>query len=622
VIGLTLIEYFKINQTIGRVYVFKNQFPFFTNKPEQVYLDSAATTQKHQSVIQAVNDYHCLSSATVHRSAYAIANDATLLYEQARDLTAQLINSHTNEQIVFNSGATESINTIASGLQQHMIAGHKILILASEHHANILPWQRLSARLGLSIEVVNISEQGQFTQLEYAAFLKQLNSDVAILAMAHVSNALGNIYPVKEVCRLANQQNILTIIDGTQAIAHMPVDVTAIDCDFYVFSGHKMYAPTGVGVMYGKSSLLNGLLPLRLGGEMITRVSFTEAEYQASPLKFEGGTPNVSGVIGLGAAATFLKLNMASIQQHEILLFKLLSDGLEKRNDIRLLGNILACNQSQANQRNQNAGQEILGCSIALHSFVFTNHHLHDVATLIYQKNIAVRVGHHCAMPLMNVLNITGTMRVSVGCYTTEQDIQYFLRALDSTLAELDESAGSQLITKSEQQDITPLTDKKNKSNSINHVNDNSTVGKVSEALPISFNIKQAKGWDNQYRQLLLASKDLNVLPFEMRLHENAVFGCESNLWIAYYNDQLCAYSQSKIIRGILALLLEKVRHLNTPLTNNRSVPKNTSAAACFDYFTYLAELNLTPFFSVGRQDGIQNAITAIKAKLAIRNKI
>ena len=600
--------------------MFKNQFPFFTNKPDQVYLDSAATTQKHQSVIQAVNDYHCLSSATVHRSAYAIANEATLLYEQARDLTAQLINSSTTDQIVFNSGATESINTIASGLQPHMITGHKILILASEHHANILPWQQLSTKFGLSIEVVKISEQGQFSQPEYALFLEQLNADVAILAMAHVSNALGNIYPVEEVCRLANLQNILTVIDGTQAIAHMPVDVTAIDCDFYVFSGHKMYAPTGVGVMYGKSTLLNELLPLRLGGEMVTRVSFTEAEYQAAPLKFEGGTPNVSGVIGLGAAAAFLKSNMQSIQQHEVFLFKLLSDGLQNRDDLRLLGNVSACNQSQLNQRN--VGQAEMGCSIGLHSFVFSNHHLHDVATLIYQKNIAVRVGHHCAMPLMNILNIAGTMRVSIGCYTTEQDIQCFLHALDDTLTKLDENAGYQLITKSKQKGVNTPTDKTPNTNSLNHVNVYSTVDKIAETLPIAFNIKQAKGWDNQFRQLLLASKELNALPVEMRLNDNAVFGCESDLWIAYCNDQLCAYSQSKIIRGILALLLEKVMHLNNALITNNSDPKSTSVAASFDYFAYLTELNLTPFFSVGRQDGIKNAITAIKTKLTIRNKI
>jgi cysteine desulfurase/selenocysteine lyase len=600
--------------------VFKNQFPFFTNKPEQVYLDSAATTQKHQSVIQAVNDYHCLSSATVHRSAYAIANEATLLYEQARDLTAQLINSPTTDQIVFNSGATESINTIASGLQPHMINGHKILILASEHHANILPWQRLSVRLGLSIEVVNISEQGQFSQPEYALFLEQLKPDVAILAMAHVSNALGNIYPVEAICRLTNQQNILTVIDGTQAVAHLPVDVTAIDCDFYVFSGHKMYAPTGVGVMYGKSTLLNELLPLRLGGEMVTRVSFTEAEYQAAPLKFEGGTPNVSGVIGLGAAAAFLKLNMQSIQQHEILLFQLLSDGLESRDDLRLLGNVSVCDQSKPDQRN--AFQTVMGCSIGLHSFVFTKHNLHDVATLIYQKNIAVRVGHHCAMPLMKFLNITGTMRVSIGCYTTEQDIQFFLEALDNALAELDENAGHQLIPQSKQQDVNLLTDKVNNANLISHGNAKSTVGEVTETLPIAFNVKQAKGWDNQYRQLLLASKDLNALPVEMRLNENAVFGCESDLWIAYANDQLCAYSQSKVIRGILALILEKVIHLNTTITTDHSDPKRTSVAACFDYFGYLTELNLTPFFSVGRQDGVKNAIAAIKTKLTIRNTI
>jgi cysteine desulfurase/selenocysteine lyase len=575
--------------------VFTNQFPFFTNKPEQVYLDSAATTQKHQSVIKAVNDYHCLSSATVHRSAYAIANEATLLYEQARDSTAQLINSPTVEQIVFNSGATESINTIASGLQSHMINGRKILILASEHHANILPWQQLSKRLGLSIEVVNLSAQGQFTQPEYDAFVKQLNTNVAILAMAHVSNALGNIYPVAEICRLARQRDILSVIDGTQAIAHMPVDVDSMGCDFYVFSGHKMYAPTGVGVMYGKSKCLEDLLPLRLGGEMITRVSFTDAEYQLPPLKFEGGTPNVAGVIGLGAAAKFLTLNILAIQQHEISLFKLLSSGLEKREGIRLFGNVNACIQYKGKQQSQHSADLALGHSIGLQSFIFNNHHLYDAAASLYQKNIALRVGHHCAMPLMNVLNIAGTMRVSIGCYTTEQDIQRFLQALDNTLAELDQNVDCRVSLKPKQQEVNSCRD---------------------EELAIAFKVKQAQGWDNQYRQLLLASKALKVLPVEMRTNENAVFGCESDLWIAYYDQQLCAYSQSKIIRGILALLIEKVTQMTVTLAGKSVSHKNNADAAGFDYFVYLTDLNLTPFFSVGRRDGIQNAISSIKNSL------
>lgn len=601
--------------------MFKNQFPFFTNKPEQVYLDSAATTQKHQSVIQAVNDYHCLSSATVHRSAYAMANEATLLYEQARDSTAQLINSPTVEQIVFNSGATESINTIASGLQPHMISGHKILILASEHHANILPWQQFSKRLGLSIEVVNLSAQGQFTQPDYDAFVKQLNTNVAILAMAHVSNALGNIYPVEEICRLARQRHILTVIDGTQAIAHMPVDVETMGCDFYVFSGHKMYAPTGVGVMYGKSKLLDDLLPLRLGGEMITRVSFTDAEYQVPPLKFEGGTPNVAGVIGLGAAAKFLKLNMLAIQQHEISLFTLLSSGLEKREGIRLFGNVCAYVQHNPEQRSQPSADLTLGHSIGLHSFIFNNHHLYDAAALLYQKNIALRVGHHCAMPLMKVLNIAGTMRVSIGCYTTEQDIQRFLQALDNTLAELDENVDCRVSLKSMRQQVNSFSDEAKSDETknaipISHHADTDLITMCTEALPIAFNIKQARGWDNQYRQLLLASKALKALPVEMRTNENAVFGCESDLWIAYYDEQLYAYSQSKIIRGILALLIEKVTQLTATLAGNRVSDKNNVDAACFDYFAYLSALNLTPFFSVGRRDGVKNAISAIKTKL------
>jgi cysteine desulfurase/selenocysteine lyase len=611
--------------------VFKDQFPFFTNKPEQVYLDSAATTQKHESVIKAVNDYHCLSNATVHRSAYAIANEATTLYEEARDLTAQLINSASSAQVAFNSGATESINTIASGLQPHMISGKKILILASEHHANILPWQQLAKRLALSIDVINIASQGKFTPSDYINLKKQLNKDVAILAMAHVSNALGNIYPVEEVCRIANKQNILTVIDGTQAVAHLPVDVQKINCDFYVFSGHKMYAPTGVGVLYGKVALLDDLLPLRLGGEMITRVSFTDADYQAPPLKFEGGTPNVAGVIGIGAAAKFLMANMEKIQRHESELFKLLSLGLDSRRDIRIFGNVCASDSRSSQQINLTA--RALNQSIGLHSFVFDRHHLNDVAALLYQENIAVRVGHHCAMPLMNLLNISGTMRVSIACYTTEQDVHYFLNTLDRVLNSLDNSEeavvyGAKLNSAklnsptSEHYEIespeiiAPVPSKNDNAEPVIAKASSSFAGDNSQSLPIASNVGQAKGWDNQYRQLLLASKRLQILPIEMRTDENAVFGCESDLWITCVDKQLSAYSQSKIIRGILAVLIEKASQLNELHINERDDHQGNTSALVFDYFAYLSELNLTPFFSVGRRDGIQNAISAIKAKL------
>jgi cysteine desulfurase/selenocysteine lyase len=602
--------------------VFKNQFPFFTNKPEQVYLDSAATTQKHDSVIQAVNNYHCFCNATVHRSAYAIANEATKRYEDARDSVAELINSASSARVAFNSGATESINTIAAGLQPHMISGDKILILASEHHPNILPWQRLAKRLGLTINVVNISLQGQFMQSDYESLQEQLNKDVAILAMAHVSNALGNIYPVEEICRLAIQQNILTVIDGTQAVAHMTVDVQKINCDFYVFSGHKMYAPTGVGVLYGKIELLDALLPLRLGGEMITRVSFTDAEYQTPPLKFEGGTPNVAGVIGIGAAAKFLMANMDEIKRHEVALFESLSRGLDNQHDIRIFGNVCANNSCVADPISASKASTIFNQSIGLYSFVFNKHHLNDVAALLYQENIAVRVGHHCAMPLMNLLNIGGTMRVSIACYTTEQDIQYFLKTLNRVLdrlgnseLNLDNSAAAAdrglACTEIANSDVgkrvyaSPTDPSKGDTLVINE----------NQSLAIARKVSQARGWDNQYRQLLLASKDLTLLPLEMRTDENAVFGCESELWIAYTNHKLCAYSQSKIIRGILAVVIEKATQLNESLAGDSNQQK-PNAAVAFDYFAYLTELNLTPFFSVGRRDGIQNAISAIKAKL------
>lgn len=554
--------------------MFKQQFPFFSNQADCIYLDSAATTQKHESVVKAVNEYHQVNNAPVHRSAYAIANNATKLYEDARSSVGELIKCANHSQIIFNSGATESLNTIANGLNKDMLSGNKIVILASEHHANILPWQKLSKRLGLSIEVVRLSVEGQLSDQEYKAFCAQLNEDVAIVAMAHVSNALGNIYPVKQICDLAKQHNILSVIDGTQAIAHLPVDVADIGCDFYVFSAHKMYGPTGVGVLFGKLALLENLMPLKLGGEMISHVSFTDATYQPPPLKFEGGTPNIAGVIGLGAAARFLTQNMTQIQQHESKLYALLTQLLAQEQSIRLFGNIAAQDAPEANGR-----------SIALHSIVSEHHNLHDLAQLIYQQNIAVRVGHHCAMPLMQYLNISGTLRISIACYTTEHDIQRFMAALKSALLILNTNQGAR-----------PVASQGVGQSASQH---------ASDALPIASAIQKAQGWDNQYRQLLLASKSLKTLSPDLRTDANAVFGCESALWIGLEHDTLCAYSQSKIIRGILALILEKVAQLG-----------EQSNPAQFDYFEYLTELNLTPFFSIGRRDGVQNAISAIKTVL------
>jgi cysteine desulfurase/selenocysteine lyase len=548
--------------------VFKDQFPFFINKPEQVYLDSAATTQKHASVVAVVNDYHLHHNATVHRSAYQIANQATALYENSRNSVAKLISAKSSAQIVFSSGATESINTIANGLHKTMLCGSKILILASEHHANLIPWQKVASRFNLQIEIVKLSADGCFTQNEFDQFSKQLTADVAILAMAHVSNALGNIYPVKEVCNTANNLQILTVIDGTQAIAHMPVNVEDIGCDFYVFSGHKMYGPTGVGVLYGKSEHLENLAPFKLGGEMITQVSYTHAEFQPAPLKFEGGTPNVAGVIGLGKACEFLLNNIVSIQQHEKECYTALLEQLEKVSGLRILGNMRD--------------------SIGVVSIVLDKHNISDLAPLLYQKHIAVRVGHHCAMPLMDFLQVAGTLRVSLACYTTMGDLDNFMRSLQLSLTVLDEGESGL-----DEQKVS-----------------------VNELLPLAQKIKSANGWDNQYRQLLLASKSLKIMPVELRIPDNAVFGCESDLWISVQQNQLSAYSQSKIVRGILAVLIEKATELLRSEGSKNADDAAHNAAAEFDYFDYLAKLKLTPYFSAGRRDGVQNAVSAIKQKL------
>jgi cysteine desulfurase/selenocysteine lyase len=395
----------------------------------------------------------------------------------------------------------------------------------------------------------------------------QLNDDVAILAIAHVSNALGNIYPLERIVAEANKNDILSVVDGTQALAHIAVDVQKLDCDFYVASAHKMYGPTGVGMLYGKKENLHALLPSKLGGEMLIDASFHNFESAEPPLKFEAGTPNIAGVIGFATAAHFIQQNLADIQAHENKLKALLLSSLLDKNDIKVWGN----NAHSATQEN----------SIGTVSLSFNEVNINDVAQYLFQSNIAVRIGHHCAMPLMKVLGIDGTLRVSIACYTSKDDVSYFIQQLQTALSTL-------------------KADKSDNVEFKGHGNLLEDSQPTNAILPIASKVASSKGWDNQYRQLLLASKSLRTLVIEERTSTNLLKGCESDVWLAHTSDGLRAYSESKVIRGILALLLEKAQSLG-------------KAANQFDYSSYLEDLHLTQYFSQGRRDGVGHVIERIK---------
>ncbi|MFC3121635.1 aminotransferase class V-fold PLP-dependent enzyme [Agaribacter flavus] len=559
----------------------KKHFPYFSDNAKQVYLDSAATTQRLGAVIEVTRQAMAENNATVHRAAYKKASEATVAYENVRQNVASWINARQDE-IVFTSGATESLNMIAAGIHAPMLNGTKILVCASEHHANLLPWQALASRLDLSIEVLPLEQDGVFSEATWERWSTLVTQDVCLIACAHVSNVLGNIYPVKALCQLAEQNQALTIIDGTQALAHLSVDVADIGCDFYVFSGHKMYGPTGTGVLFGRYSCLTGLLPSKLGGEMVSAVSYERFTTQNPPLKFEAGTPNVSGVIALGEALYFLREHMTQIVQHERTLCKLLMSRLKTIKHLRVLGNPL---QQHGHSTNGNP-QDTIG----IVSFVLEQQDNHSIVQQLWQEGIALRYGHHCAMPLLQTLSVGACIRVSIGAYTDEQDIlrfvetlQRILRQSEGDLASIENDSSYSEQTKCGKACGTQL--------------DKPIIEQI-------VNIAEARDWSTKHRGLLLLSKILPILPEEERNANSELLGCESAVWLT--NDSLVgwrAYSDSKVIRGILTLLITYSTH-EALLAEAVGLPPNKH-----NHSEFLDQLGLSSYFSVGRRDGVSQII-------------
>ena len=391
----------------------RSQFPTLAQSNDGYslcYLDTAATSQKPQCVIDAMNQYYHLDNANVHRAAHQLSARATSQYEAVRDKLQQFINAERREEIIFTHGTTESINMVAHGLTAHIKAGAVILIDSAAHHANIVPWQELAKRTGAIIKPIPLTAD---CRLDVSAFDALLSQKPAIVALSHVSNALGTLNPVNELVAKAKQAGAITLVDGAQAIAHLAVDVQAIGCDFYVFSGHKMYGPTGVGTLYGRFEVLDKLSPLLTGGEMIKSVSFEHTEFNILPNRLEAGTPPIAEVIGLGAAIDFINgLPRAKVHAAEQTLLAYLQNELAALGDMVLYG---------AHPNN-----------IGAVAFNLADEHHQDVGILLDQQGIAVRCGHHCAMPLMQSLGLKGCCRASIGVYTNKADIDNFINAMKS----------------------------------------------------------------------------------------------------------------------------------------------------------------------------------------------
>ena len=374
-----------------------------------VYLDSGASSQRPIAVLRAVEEYETHSHANIHRGVHALSQAATEAFEGARERVRRFINARSTKEVIFVRGTTEAINLVAqSYARPRLKAGDEIIVSALEHHANIVPWQMVCEQTGATLKVAPINTRGEFLFEEYQ---RLLSPRTRIVAVAHVSNALGTILPVKKIVDAAHAQGAVVLIDGAQAVPHSHVDVRALGCDFYAFSGHKIYGPTGIGVLYGREELLQSMPPWQGGGDMILTVSFEKTTYNDLPAKFEAGTPNISGVIGLAAAMDYIEsLGLDAIAAHEHHLVELASAELQKIPGVQLIGT--APNKA------------------SIVSFVMDGVHPHDLGTILDHEGVAVRTGHHCAMPLMTFLGLPATVRASFAVYNTEDDVKSLVVAL------------------------------------------------------------------------------------------------------------------------------------------------------------------------------------------------
>ncbi len=378
-----------------------------------VYLDNAASTQKPRVVIDAISNLYEHDYANIHRGVHTLSERSTAAYEGARKKVRQFINAGSEKEIIFVRGTTEAINLVAQSYGSANVGpGDEILITAMEHHSNIVPWQMLCQRSGAVLKVAPINLKGELLVDEFRALL---SNKTRLVSVAQLSNALGTINPVEDLIELAHRRNIPVMLDGAQAIPHMPVDVQNLDCDFYAFSGHKLYGPSGIGVLYGKTELLEAMPPYQGGGDMIRRVSFEKTEYNGLPYKFEAGTPNIADTVGLGAALDYLdKIGVRAIAEHEC---RLLEYATEKASEIAGLKRIgTAANKA------------------SILSFILDKVHPHDIGTVLDHFGIAIRAGHHCAMPVMDFFKVPATARASFAMYNTFDEIDVLMEGLKEVI--------------------------------------------------------------------------------------------------------------------------------------------------------------------------------------------
>lgn len=374
-----------------------------------IYLDNAATTQKPQAVIDTLTQYYSKENANIHRGIFCLSEQATKRFKTARHKVQEFLGAGSDKEIIFVRGATEAMNLVAQCYGRAFLKkGDEVLITHMEHHSNIVPWQILAEEAGIKLKVAPINDRGELMMEEFKMLL---TPNVKFVSVVHVSNALGTVNPAKEIVRLAHEKGVPVLLDGAQAVAHTPVNVRELDCDFYAFSGHKLFGPTGIGVLYGKKELLEKMPPYQGGGDMIRSVTFEKTTYNDLPYKFEAGTPHIAGVIGLGSAIDYIQaIGLPRIEAYEQELLKYGTAKLLEIPGLRMIGT--------AERKS------------AILSFVLGEAHAHDVGTILDRQGIAIRAGHHCAMPVMQRFNVPATTRASLAFYNTRQEIDRLAEAL------------------------------------------------------------------------------------------------------------------------------------------------------------------------------------------------
>ncbi len=386
----------------------RRDFPLLRNRADLVYLDNAATTQKPTVVLEALARYYGCTNANVHRGAHRLSDEATAAFEAARETLARRINARSPQEVLWTRGTTEAINLLAASYGPLAVGdGDRILITEMEHHSNIVPWQQLCQRTGAVLRAARVLPSGE---LDHDDFDAKLEEQPRIVSICHVSNALGTLNDLPTLIPRAKSAGAVVVVDGAQAVAHFEIDVAALGCDFYAFSGHKMYGPTGIGVLYGREDLLEAMPPWQSGGEMIERVRLAETTFAPLPFKFEAGTPDIGGAVALAAAVNYLDRDGDAVATHEAELLAYATSSLNQVDGLRIVGTAPA------------KGPVV--------SFLLDDAHPHDVGTLLDQQGVAVRTGHHCAMPLMDAMGIPGTVRASFSLYNSMQDVDKLCQAV------------------------------------------------------------------------------------------------------------------------------------------------------------------------------------------------